>query len=76
MYSTRHFAHYECFLKAGKSLAKLTDFQVGKFPYRLLQERGLLKQVIDRLGRVGETVTGRVTTNGPVNIREATRWPD
>ena len=49
-YSIRHFAHFECFLNAEKSLSDLHAWQVGRFPYRLLRERGLLAEA-DRLMR-------------------------
>ena len=41
-YGVRHYAHFKCYLDAGKSLDDLHDWQVGQFPYRLLKERGLL----------------------------------
>ena len=43
-YSTRHYAHFECYLDAGKPLSALHAWQVGQFPYKLLKERGLLAQ--------------------------------
>ena len=41
-YSTRHYAHFACYLDAGKKLSDLHSWQVAQFPYRLLKERGLL----------------------------------
>ncbi len=41
-YGTRHYAHYECYLDAGKPLDALPKWQVEKFPYFLLKDRGLL----------------------------------
>lgn len=41
-YGLRHHAHHACFLNAGKLLSSLTPWQVGRFPYKLLKERGLL----------------------------------
>lgn len=41
-YSTRHHAHFECYLNAGKPLTALSDWQIGRFPYRLLKAAGLL----------------------------------
>ena len=43
-YSTRHYAHFDCFLDSGHTLDELTAWQVGKFPYRLLKARGLLER--------------------------------
>ncbi len=72
-YGPRHFAHFACYLDAGKSLDDLHDWQVGKFPYRLLIDRGLYDQVTERLANVGKTITGRYTGTGPGNITEAER---
>lgn len=41
-YNVRHYAHFECYLKAGKSLEALHAWQVRQFPYKLLKEHGLL----------------------------------
>jgi len=43
-YGTRHYAHYDCYLDAGKKLADLPGWQVSKFPYFLLKDRGLLDE--------------------------------
>ena len=43
-YSTRHYMHPACYLDAGKKLEDLRPWQVGRFPYFLLKERGLLEQ--------------------------------
>jgi hypothetical protein len=43
-YGRRHHAHHACYLNAGKKLADLHPWQVGLFPYRLLQEHGLTKE--------------------------------
>lgn len=48
-YGVRHYAHFDCYLEAGKSLDDLQDWQVGQFPFRLLKERGLLESVEKRL---------------------------
>ena len=40
-YGTRHYAHYHCFLEAGKKLYDLWAWQINLFPYRLLQKHGL-----------------------------------
>jgi hypothetical protein len=43
-YSTRHYMHPACYLDAGKRLEDLRPWQIMRqFPYRLLDERGLLK---------------------------------
>lgn len=41
-YGKRHYAHHACYLDAGKKLEELHAWQVGEFPFRLLQVRGLL----------------------------------
>lgn len=43
-YGARHYAHHVCYLDAGKPLAALAAWQVGRFAYRLLKERGLLDE--------------------------------
>lgn len=63
-YGVRHYAHHACYLDAGKTLDDLQAWQVGKFPYRLIKERGLLDKAhqivaadvqrrVDRLGEEG-----------------------
>lgn len=41
-YGTRAYAHFKCYLDAGKTLDPLSAWKVGLFPYFLLKERGLL----------------------------------
>lgn len=41
-YGVRHYAHFRCYLDAGKTLDQLPAWLVRKFPYALLKERGLL----------------------------------
>ena len=41
-YGTRHYAHFECYLDAGKKLSDLPASQVDKFPHTLLEARGLI----------------------------------
>lgn len=41
-YGVRHYAHFKCYLEAGKTLDGLHDWQVLEFPYRLLKAHGLL----------------------------------
>lgn len=43
-YGVRHYAHFNCYLDAGKSLDGLHDWQIRKFPFRLLKERGLKRR--------------------------------
>ena len=40
-YGVRHYAHFKCYLDAGKKLSDLHAWQVGEFPFRLLKEHGL-----------------------------------
>jgi hypothetical protein len=49
-YGVRHYAHYECYIKAGKSLDDLHAWQVGQFPYRVLKMHGLEKQAEKMMG--------------------------
>lgn len=44
-YGVRHYAHFHCYLDAGKALADLQPWQVRQFPYKLLKERGLLAEI-------------------------------
>jgi hypothetical protein len=41
-YGVRHYAHYDCYLDQGKKLEDLSAWQIRRFPYFLLQKRGLL----------------------------------
>ena len=43
-YGVRHYAHFDCYLKARKTLAGLSAHQISKFPYRLLLENDLLDE--------------------------------
>lgn len=43
-YGTRHYAHFDCYLDAGKKLGDLPAWQIERFPYFLLKERGLLDE--------------------------------
>jgi hypothetical protein len=40
-YNVRHYAHFACYLAAGKPLDKLHKWQVESFPWKLIKERGL-----------------------------------
>lgn len=50
-YGVRHYAHPKCYLDAGKSLDDISDWQIGKFPHRLLKDRGLLEAALVRLSK-------------------------
>lgn len=41
-YGTRHYAHHACYLDSGKTLEALRPAQVGNFPWRVLNDRGLM----------------------------------
>lgn len=40
----RHWYHFACYLDAGKSLESLDPSTVGRMPYKMLKERGLLER--------------------------------
>jgi len=40
-YGVRHYAHFRCYLEAGKSLTDLRDWQIVEFPALLLHKHGL-----------------------------------
>ena len=43
-YGTRHYAHFDCYLSARKSIDDLTSKQIGRFPCRVMRKHGLLDQ--------------------------------
>ena len=43
-YGVRHYAHFACYLDAGKPLSYLSKWQVGTFPFKVLKDRGLLDE--------------------------------
>ena len=51
-YGVRHYAHFKCYLDAGKKLSDLHAWQVGEFPFRLLKERGLEAEAYAALAEV------------------------
>ncbi len=59
-YAHRHYAHFRCYLDAGKPISALSVYDLEHFPYRLLRDRGLLdeaERIIDaRYGRKAEKV--------------------
>jgi hypothetical protein len=55
-YGVRHYAHFACYLDAGKKLEDLHAWQVGLFPYRLLKER--------RLDDVAANIVGAMRHHG------------
>lgn len=44
-YSTRHYAHFACYLDAGKPLSDLPKWKIEGFPFNLLKKRGLMGEV-------------------------------
>ena len=44
-YGRRHYAHFACYLDAGKQLSDLHKWQIEGFPFRVLQDRGLMDEV-------------------------------
>ncbi len=42
-YSTRHYAHPDCYFAAGKSIDRLHEWQIRNIPYLVLKNRGLLE---------------------------------
>lgn len=48
-YGVRHYAHHDCYLKAGKPLADLHSWQIGTFPYRVLQKHNMVKAASELL---------------------------
>ena len=57
-YAPRCNAHFRCYLKGGKPLAKLRAFQIGKFPVRVLDEFGVREEA-DRILTEHEKRSGR-----------------
>ncbi len=43
-YGVRHYAHFGCYLDAGKRLEDLHEWQIKRFPWQLLRDRGLLSK--------------------------------
>lgn len=41
-YAVRHYAHYACYLDAGKRLEGLHEWQIKRFPWKVLRNRNLL----------------------------------
>ncbi len=41
-YAVRHYAHFHCYLDAGKGLEDLHAWQIRRFPWALLKARNLL----------------------------------
>lgn len=52
-YGVRHYAHFDCYLDAGKDLFRLSRWQVDQFPRDLLKKRGLLDRV-ESIKRCGD----------------------
>lgn len=49
-YGPAHYAHFACYLKSGKPLAKLTARKVRNFPMAMLLEHGRLEEASLILG--------------------------
>ena len=49
-YGVRHYAHFHCYLAAGRKLEDLHPWQVSQFPYRLLKDAGLLDKARELAG--------------------------
>jgi hypothetical protein len=43
-YEVRHYAHFDCYLDAGKKLSDLWAWQINLFPHRVLKKHGLLDE--------------------------------
>ncbi len=41
-YAVRHYAHFACYLDAGKRLEDLHEWQIKRFPWKVLRNRNLL----------------------------------
>jgi len=62
-YGTRHYAHYDCYLDAGKKLSDLRKWQIKQFPYFILKERNLLDEasrLLDQPSNIRKTVNERL----------------
>lgn len=46
-YGLRHYAHWQCFLDAGRSLADLSKFQRGRVPLWMLRNNPGLREILD-----------------------------
>ena len=55
-YGRRHYAHFACYLDADKPLSALHKWQIEGFPFKLINERGLMNEV-ERLTAQEDTVT-------------------
>ena len=44
-YGVRHYAHFACYLDSDRPLAALHNWQIEGFPFRLVNERGLMSEV-------------------------------
>ena len=40
-YGVRHYAHFKCYLVAGKKLSDLQAWKVGQFPWKVIKDHGL-----------------------------------
>lgn len=44
-YGVRHYAHFACYLDAGKPLSDLRKWQIESFPFKVILDRGLMPEV-------------------------------
>lgn len=54
-YNVRHYAHFKCYLDAGKALSDLHAWQIAEFPFRLLSDRGLEAEAFASLAEVSRS---------------------
>lgn len=52
-YGARHYAHFVCYLDAGKPLSALPKWKIEGFPFRLIHDRGLMSEVKRLTAEVG-----------------------
>lgn len=69
-YSTRHCAHFDCYLKAGKRLEDLHAWQVGQFPNKVLKEFGLLETAHKISGKAIDKTAEKPDINDLLKDRE------
>ena len=68
-YSVRHYAHFACYLDAGKLLSKLRTWQIKKFPYQILHVRDLLPEAERLVGleRTDENIYASASIRQSIN---------
>jgi len=58
-YGVRHYAHYACYLEAGKKLTDLHDWQIVDFPARLIKQHDLWAIADAAYARLGKHIVCR-----------------